>query len=825
MPFVRCRFYDPDTGAPLNGGCRKREQCDFVHPSDQPQWDNAPNPRTPYNPAMHRGRVQADGHRDRKVSQGDSGWPGRSNTGGWGGASPTRAAPSRSNAMPPPTAPRRHSESASSSGWGKGSIGGSAWRTDDDGANEREATTSSSTWNSSTAVNGTWGEPIATTDSWGTPTGGGWGSSLAADSWGEPTGGGWNDTGTSNSTAGPSNPPPSASTIAPARVMPPSPAQQSPAQEKPEDFIWPTSKGKEKGSDGGRTPQFGTNTPQYGFTPRTPRSPNRSPERNPARRPSGATSATHSPTDYLSTAKELRKDADAHRLSSWGVSISIAHAGPEQASASTTKRNPFAFPVYTPAEKVDVLQPAEEEGAVQYADTETGELAYPTRPVSEVHRDLTSKWNDYVHTLSQAIFHSIRLSKLDDDRQKQGDLHSRTKLYHSASLEAVHAKLTQLEKETDAEISKVKRLQDQTIDNLARYPLEGLQAPSDKDPRAEELRSVHEYMDGIKSWKNTIQPLIDQAREIISKAEDVRRRTEENKRIEDEQKTAAAEAEARAEKKAHEAKQPIASTRKAMTDIDAKMVDLEERITNMEFEFDDLRKDAPAIKEAVDQRLIELGYRKAIEPVQLLRMLVEDGEMPFEPPKPPKTNEELTDECDRLEAELTRLNEAVVLGLKQMEELRTRNTTRSRSHYEVRLDSERLCEQFSELSKAHEEHKKLAEQQDREIAQIRAMLERYEAERPSPPPPPPTLDEIKARVAAAVLPEVRGALQDGVAKIMRGIDRVWERQQAEYCEKLFPTIEASLRITQTMTQYMDRHTDTSTMPALLALPSAQSVQH
>ena len=225
-----------------------------------------------------------------------------------------------------------------------------------------------------------------------------------------------------------------------------------------------------------------------------------------------------------------------------------------------------------------------------------------------------------------------------------------------------------------------------------RYPLDGLPAPSDSDPRQKEVNEYQNYVAEIYSWKSSIQPLVDRFQDKVRIAEEERRRVEdENARILEERKKAEAEAEELAAKEAQAAKWiPINSLRKKMEEMDIKFDDIQDRVTDLEEEIDRVREEAMSPEEAVMRRLVELGYRKPAPDVDFSRRSVEEGEVPFEPPQPPKSNEELTEDCERMEKKLAKYNDAIKSGLKQLEEWRERNLTKDRSYHELVVDNKEL---------------------------------------------------------------------------------------------------------------------------------------
>ncbi|KAI0724023.1 hypothetical protein C8T65DRAFT_724036 [Cerioporus squamosus] len=820
MPFIRCRFYDSDTGAPLGRGCRKGPDCDFVHPSQQ-EWSSAPAPRVPFVPDYGGGRnrdrdrrpsgtgrdsfdVESTGSGVRRV---DSGWPSSSTAAGV-----NRAGPSRSS--PLPTGPRAmQTESASASGWGSAPIGGTSWSTSE--ADNPTPTTvpaapsSTSAWGS--ANDTAWGAP--TTGGWGAPTTGGWGEpSTAAGGWGDPaatTPGTFASASTSVHRPAPafSLPP------LPTSAAPPAPApQQSPTRENPESFIWGDRKGK-----GREVP--GTGTPQYGFTPRTPRSPNRSPERDPRRQASSATAAAAAanttPTDYVAVAstvtKEMRKDRAGLRMISSGIYVPTASAG-DGTVASSSKANPFSFPAYDSPGKMDVDRHAEEEGVVADVDMDSSrspvDLDSDGLELKDMPLSLSDQWKDYTRALASAICSNLDIRRLQEIRQQLKRLHS-SKLNASASQVAAHAKLQDLDDDAALKHQKVKTRFDATIKHLTRYPLDGLPAPTD-DPRLKDAQKVGSYVEATENWIAQMRQSVVEIEETVRRGEDAQRRVEEeNRRIEEEKKRAAAKAESEAERlRVAQNWAPISSTRKAMVEIEETFTQLEERITDLEYDFIHMRENTP---------LRGTSYCSASSSS-------EEGEMPFEPPSRPKSNEELTEECERLEKLLQGYSAAVKHGQQQLTELQERRVTRDRGYHELAADNAKLALTIKELEAAQKRQEDLLAQNDKDIANLEALLERCKNDRPPPPPPPPTPDEIAVQLLKIVLPELRGAVKQALGKIKHGVDDALLKQQEAICAQIFMTLQPALTIVKTVKAFWDCQPEVL-MPPPPPPVQTQSVQY
>ncbi|RPD66347.1 hypothetical protein L226DRAFT_609206 [Lentinus tigrinus ALCF2SS1-7] len=807
-PNVRCRYYDQDTGAPIGLGCPRGSDCFYIHPSSS-QWAGARNAKFPYQDRRSSGTGR--GGRNAVDSR-SSGWSSSSTTTGANRTRPLRQSPI-------PTAPRAmHAELESTSGWGSAPIGGTTWSTS-------ETSLAMGTTNAvATASTSTSTRDSANDTSWGAPTGGGWGAPTSGG-WGEPTAvGGWGTTTTASTSTPPPAPafsPPPPPIAAPPRA-PASAPQQSPTRENPESIIWGDRKGKGREVAGVGTPQYAP------FTPRTPRSPNRSPERGDPRRSHAIAPPTMTPTDYVAVAstvsKEMRQEKERMRMISSGIYVPKALAG-DGTVASSSKKNPFAFPAYNPPEKMDVERYVK--GALSNVDSDPG-CSMDLEADAEIPVSLTDQWKDYSRTLSSAICSNIDIRTLQQTRQQVKRLHN-SKLIASASQVAAHARLNELDSDAVTQLQQARARYDTAIKHLMRYPLEGLPPPSDNDPRMKDAENVRRHVEDIRNWMAKMNESISELQETIQDVQDAQRRIEEeNRQIEEEQKRAAAEAEIEAEKqRAVQKWVPINSTRKAVTEVEERVTSLEERVADLEYDLEYLRETTPSTGDVVLQRLVELGICKSTEPPagQLERQeSLEEGEMPFVPPPPPKSNEELTEECERLGKRLDEYSIVAEHGQQQLKELQERRFTRDRSYHELAGDNARLALTIRTLEKTQQDQADLLAKTGEDIAHLEELLEKYKNDRPPPPPPPPTSDEITAEVVKNVLPELRSMVTRALGRMKIGVDKALLKQQEAVCGQIFMTLQPALVIVQTAKAFMDRQPEVL-MPPPPPPVQTQSVQY
>ena len=266
-------------------------------------------------------------------------------------------------------------------------------------------------------------------------------------------------------------------------------------------------------------------------------------------------------------------------------------------------------------------------------------------------------------------------------------------MYASASQVAAHRTLAAMDDEASAEHQLARAKYDAAIRRLMRYPLDGLPAPSDNDPRLKDAESVGGHIEDIRSWMEKMTFSVAELEETVRHAEDAQRRLEEDsRRIEDEQKHAAAQAEVKLAKQHTEEKNPPDLTGKAIK-IEEMIVELDERVTDLEYAFADMREATPTPGDVVFQRLVELGFCKPTpaQAAQLERRgSLEEGEMPFVPPAPPKSNEELTEVCETLGKRLEQCNTVIETSQQQVNELLGRTSTREKDYNYLAADNASL---------------------------------------------------------------------------------------------------------------------------------------
>ena len=403
------QFYDEETGAPIDGGCR-RADCYFVHPS-QAQWASA-------RPSKNLNRDQ--GYQNSRGNGGGGGYGGRDRDGydrggGFGRREDPRPERTSSNAIP--TGPGRQSNGGAGSGAGASSaawgapLQGSAWGPDNDAQGGTSTLTNTGAWPSSgntdaqAAAPGGWG----TTGDWGSAQND-WGASVNIP-WGtrgaspvrEPVAGGWGTGGGSAPAAKPGDGWGESPKKSPGRK---DSTRSSFAEPAP-----PKDKGKAREvameSPVGTSAQVGFYTPQFDFaTPRTPRSPNRSPQdsrQDSHRKSSLAGAPSDDPGVAGRAARDVQRERETMRMSSLGIMVPTANAG--AVGALSSRPNPFSFPDYTPAENMDVSRNVPEPGQVQeeqpVQDEDVNMVDEPARahspamPSQALPVGLKSKWKDF----------------------------------------------------------------------------------------------------------------------------------------------------------------------------------------------------------------------------------------------------------------------------------------------------------------------------------------------------------------------------------------------------------------------------------------------
>ncbi|KAI0372871.1 hypothetical protein BV20DRAFT_963295 [Pilatotrama ljubarskyi] len=789
MPFVRCRWYD-DSGAPIGRGCSRGPDCPFVHPSES-GWNIAPKPRTAFVP---RGEGQAFPRTDRPR---DGGWNQRGGRGGGGvdrgrggrgGAAGGRPDASAS-AAPPPTAPRALASLASD--WGPSSLGGTSWDTGNADNNATEASSSG---------------PAQSTATWGVPADASSSAGVPSLDWSNPTVD-WN-VPPEPSTITWGQPPPS----------PPPAGQTSPDQETraAESVVW---------GDASRNRDAAPSS-----TPRTPRSPQRSPQRDrgpppdPRRRPSLSTTpssqtagAAASPSDEVAAAVVSRESRREETCTlSWGVPVPVSLAGPSGSSSS--KSNPFSFPEYTPAEKMDVVSEpmgdasrevnmAEVEDSSRAGSRAASRAASPApSPVEERPNTTLGTWKRYVRILTKAVALSNELKRLNELRERQRAM-QRSSQYRSASMVAAHAQIEKVRSENDSKLRHAQKRFDECLEKLAGFPIDG--PSSSLEPiSSPEIESVRQWVAEIQTWMESIRPTVQQYQDT---ARAIAQAKEE------------AEAAARAEAEARAAALQEAQSRAASAIAAAE--ELEEKMGDLEYRFEELRVSRPEMDEQVSVALRALEQRLGISLQapdtvgDAFDKSLEDGEVR---PPPPKTRAELSKESAELQRQLTECNERLARTLKQMEAEKARNLTKDLAYHQLAVDQTEMRIKLDELSSQQEEVSKTIMHNCQELKALRQKLQEHKQREPPPLPPAVTFDELTMHILPILRPELRDALHAGLSAVRRGVDEALCKQQEDICEQVWTAFQPVLRLIASVKHMSDRQPEILMPPPP---PPMQSVQH
>ena len=406
-------------------------------------------------------------------------------------------------------------------------------------------------------------------------------------------------------------------------------------------------------------------------------------------------------------------------MSSFGVPVPAAFAGPSGASSS--KPNPFAFPTYTPAETMQVQE--SEEGVIEEEpmdiEDEANEIDASAAQERSIPQSVKAQWKDFTQsvspynssstpitnpavysTLSKAVSLQLQLRVQEETREKQRKLQY-SKAYQSGSMRDVHQRLEKLRAVTESTIVEKRKQLDGCLDRLARYPLEGLPAPSPDDgARESEFQLVRDYVSQINGWLDQIRPMVQQHQEAFRQAEERREREEEaTRRASEERRRAEEEAEALARAQLDKAKwAPINSERVLMAEIRALAENLEEHVTDLEYGVEELRNGGPAVEAVVLQKLEARGYKPPVPPSVRAQSSIEDGEVVQERSPPPRSVEELKKDVVEFKERLEKATGSVDENMKELDARKKRVLAQKRDYHELARDNATLSLKVDEAS-------------------------------------------------------------------------------------------------------------------------------
>ena len=422
----------------------------------------------------------------------------------------------------------------------------------------------------------------------------------------------------------------------------------------------------------------------------------------------------------------------------------------------------------------------------------------------------------------------------------------RSKAYLSASLAGVHKTFEELRKTTDDKISEARKHLDQVLDKLARYPLNGLPAPSQDDTRETELEQVRAYVSQIHAWLEEIRPMVEKRHEIHQQAEEQRRLVEE------EAKKATEEADARAKAQLDKAKwAPITSERVLMGELRALAEDLDNRATDLEEGIDELRHESANAAEVVSQLLEEWGLQKQGEfgPPRISQTPSEEGEVRPERPPPPRSYEELQEDVAKLKKRFKKANREFTESTKKLGRYDQSAMVRKRDYYALAMDNTTLNLQVqqvglnpmalyfsrlvltcpSQLADNRTRDSQRCASNEKAIADLYALMDKHGASLPPPAPPPPTAEEITEKLQPVLFAEVLPIVERALSRLKGGVEESMRDSEENICKQLFSILQPAVAMVDTVKPVLDRHPVPDAPPAAVLMPPppppVQTAQH
>ncbi|KAH9857094.1 hypothetical protein C2E23DRAFT_856608 [Lenzites betulinus] len=735
---VRCKHYT-DNGVPRGGGCTF-PACRFRHPND-PEWPHA----RMYVPGFGRGRGGRGGRGGRDLGSQDR-WA----TGKGGGT--------------------QDDASSKRSGWGD-SFDAPRWGD----SSSAPARGESHAETSAAGRSADWGAPpsasptVKNTD---------WGAPAATGTWGEPTVI-WDAPIAPPPAAVPAPPPPGSWATA---------AQQSPV---------PENKTTEETTSPSSSNPAASPTLQWGMgTPHTPFSPDRSPAQrmqtaDPRRRPQ-VTTTVKAAGSATSPAEDTPKDATAPRevrkelrLLSNGVPVPVTLAG--ASGSSSSKPNPFSFPTYSPAEKMDVVQEPSAQSTARAVDM--ADALDPDAPASPIVSTLPAtalgQWKTYTQLFTKAVALSLELVALREQRDRYRALqHSAQFKDRSArSMAAANAQLTRIRADAEEKRVRVQRRFDACLDSLARFPVTG--PPSTADPpRSQEVADVDAWAGGLRGWMDTVRPAVQEHQEKERARIWAQQQAEEEAR-------ARAEAEAA---KREETRVRVAAVTSRTASLEDGLTDLEERMTNLQMTALDADK--------IVVRVLQERLGVSLATPTSSQLSVEEGEVP---PQPPMTHSELTARCAELSRQLQECIHRSMETQQLIVDEITKNQTKKAFYHDLAADQARMEVRLHKLLEVQATSTSVQDlSKDKEIHDLRTELQAYRDREPPPPPPVITFEQVAGHVLPILRPELQSALEEAVGVMVRGVDEALTKQQEDICLQVWQAFQPVMRLIQRVSQMSSR---------------------
>ena len=95
------------------------------------------------------------------------------------------------------------------------------------------------------------------------------------------------------------------------------------------------------------------------------------------------------------------------------------------------------------------------------------------------------------------------------------------------------------------------------------------------------------------------------------------------------------------------------------------------------------------------------------------------------------------------------------------------------------------------------------ERNDKDLQELRDLLQKAEATRPPPPSPSPTVEEISNLMLSMVLPELHASVSQSLGAISQGVTNSLQTQQEDICRMVFERVFPLIKVVESSKEFAE----------------------